>query len=228
MKNFREHLREDKIREFPISLIKEGLILSWVYDNLLTALKKQFIFKYNLTDFCLEIIFDRVDIKKESIDKLFQILNLSGYYISVYYIDNNKEKGSPSMKEWFGNYNQIKLQLNKKFDSDSTGIPLKMYHVTEKEYINKIKKQGLIPISHSKIENHPDRIYLFDNIDSASYYKNDLIERYNLEYDNVIILEIDTRLINKIKLYEDPKFGDDWGAYYTYSNISPFAILTEI
>jgi len=228
MNNFREHLREDKIREFPVSLINEGLILSWEYDKLLNALKNQLIFEYNFKDFCLEITFDRTNITKEVVDKLYQILNLAGYYVSIYYIDNNKGKGLPSLPEWFNSYYQIKLQLNKKFDSDSNGVPLKMYHVTEKLYINKIKKQGLIPISHSKIENHPDRIYLFDNMDSASYYRNDIIERYNKKNDDILILEIDTRLVNKIQLYEDPKFGEDWGAYYTYSNISPFAIITEI
>lgn len=229
MNNFRKYLIEDKICEFPVSLIKEGLIQSWEYDKILSILEKKFNVKCNLTDFCLEIIFDRADITKDITDNLTQILNLSGYYISNYYIDNNKEKGSLSLKEWFSNYNQIKLQLNKKFDSDSNGIPLKMYHVTKKENIDRIKKQGLKPVSNSKIEKHPDRIYLFDNIESASYYKNDLIEMYNLNDIDVIILEIDTRLINKIKLYEDPKFcGENWGAYYTYSNISPFSIITEI
>ena len=225
MNNFTKYLREDKISEFPISLIKEGLILSWEYDKLVNILKKNFNLKYNLTEFCLEITFDRKDITKEAIDKLNQILNLSGYYVALYYI-NSKSKGAPSLKEWFGSYNEIKLELNKKFDSDLEGIPLKMFHVTELKNIEKIKKYGLIPLSYSKIEEHPDRIYLFDNIDSAIYFKNDLIERYNLENDNMIILEIDTRLINKIKLYIDPKFGGkEWGAYYTYSNISTFAII---
>jgi len=228
MNNFRKYLIEDKIKEFPVSLIKEGLINSWSYDKLLIVLKKQINFNYNLTDYYIEMIINRSEITKEIIDKLIQVLNLSGYYISNYYIDNNKEKGIPLLKEWFSNYDQIKLQLNKKFDSDSNGVPLKMYHVTEKQYIDRIKKQGLKPISNSKIEKHPDRVYLFDNIESAYYYKNDLIERYNLNFDDVIILDIDTRLINKIRIYEDPKFGEDWGAYYTYSNISPFAILTNI
>lgn len=225
MNNFTKYLREDKINEFPTSLIKEGLILSWKYDKLINILKKNINFEYNLTEFCLEIIIDKKDITKEIIDRFNTLLILSGYYVSIYYINDNKYKGSPSLKEWFSN-NKIKLELNKKFDSDSDGVPLKMFHVTELKNIEKIKKSGLIPVSYSKIEKHPDRIYLFDNINSANYFKNDLIERYNLENDNVIILEIDTRLINKIKLYIDPKFGKkEWGAYYTYSNISPFAII---
>jgi len=223
MNNFSKYLKEDKIKEFPVSLIKEGLILSWEYDKLINILKKKNL-QYNLKDYCLELTFNKKNITKDFIDDFSKLLNLSGYYVSVYYINNNKEKGFPSLNDWFSNYNQIKLELNKKFDSDLTGIPLKMYHITELKNINKIKKQGLIPLSYSKIEKHPDRVYLFDNIDSANYYKNDIIGRYNLEDENMIILEIDTRLINKIKLYYDPKFGEDWGAYYTYSNISPFAI----
>ena len=236
MKNFRNHLRNDKRREINNNLITEGLIKSWEYQDFEKQIKK-LIDKHSLTksntlitDIGVRFNIERTEISILFFNELKKLLNLSGYYISNYYIDRNdekdfEEKGVPNEEELFSKYYSINFTINKKFDTKEKGIPLKMYHVSEKKYIESIKKDGVKPISKNKIEEHPDRIYLFDNIDSANFYKEDLEQRYN-QY-NYIILEIDTKLVNNIILHKDPKFGDDgdFGAFYTYSSISPFAIL---
>jgi len=235
MKNFRNLLRKDKRKEINNDLIQEGLIKSWEYSDLEKHLEK-LLNKYEIlnsntliTDIGLKLFIERTEMNNNFFDDLLKLLNLSGYYISNYFIDRNdendiEEKGVPSKAELFSKYYSIKITLNKRFDTKGNGIPIKMYHVTETQYIDSIEKNGIKPISKNKIEQHPDRIYLFDNLISANFYKSNLEERFN-QY-NYLILEIDTKLINNIILHKDPKFGDtDFGAFYTYSSISPFAIL---
>jgi hypothetical protein len=233
MKNFRNHLRNDKRREINNELITEGLIKSWDYKDfekqLIKLLNKHSFTESNIliTDIGIKITVDRSEISKIFFDDFINLLKLGGYYISNYYIDRNsdddfEEKGNPTVVELFSKYYSIKFTINKKFDTKEKGIPLTMYHVSETSYIKSIKKDGLKPLSKNKIEEHPDRIYLFDDVESANFYKSDLEQRFN-QY-NYIILEIDTKLVNNIILHKDPKFSD-FGAFYTYSSISPFAIL---
>jgi hypothetical protein len=69
-----------------------------------------------------------------------------------------------------------------------------------------------------------------NNLDGALEFKKLLNEMY---HDKILrILKINTKLINKIKLHYDPTYfvdekeyyDDSFKAYYTYDNISPYAI----
>ena len=227
---FREMLKEDKIQNFPKNLIVESLIKSWEYEDLIKQLQKIFdkenkTFSYKLLDYCLLIYIKRKDVDKNLNDKIENILKLAGYGVANYEIkDIVRGKGFPNNYILFGNYDTISLELNKKFDTKLKGIPIYMYHVTENKNLKKIDERGLIPLSKNKLEQHPDRIYLFDNLESAKYFKQDLKDRYDISETS--ILKIDVRLVNNITLYEDPKFGkSDFGACYTYNNISSFAII---
>jgi hypothetical protein len=234
MKNFRKYLINDKEKSFPTNLINEGLIKSWDYDVLKKYLLK-LLKKYNMTKSSIDIeetglylIVKKDDVNKKFFEEFYNYLHISGFYISNYFIDtgsdNDKiEKGKPSYAEIFSPFNEIEFTLNKKFDTQEKGIPVKMYHVTEEKFIPKIERNGLVPKTLNKIEKHPDRIYLFDSKISANFYKNTLKDMYDDK--KFIIIEINTKMINKIVLYNDPKFGDSgFGAYYTYSNISPLSI----
>ncbi|MCK9417205.1 hypothetical protein M0Q97_11185 [Candidatus Dojkabacteria bacterium] len=229
--NFRKKLQQDKIDEFPSELISEGLILSWEYDKLIKQINKiSSTIICKLDSFSLKIIINRSEITDIFINKLNQLLLLSGYQISTYTIDKNvRGKGNPNKYVLYNKYNNIEFELNKRFDTTLIGIPTILYHVTEKENLNKINKNGIYPKSKNKIEYHPDRVYLFDNIEGATFYKDDIINRFNLNNEDLIILKIDTRLINNMTLHKDPKFGDtDFGALYTYDHISPFDIIEII
>jgi len=228
---FRELLQYDKIQNFPKNIIVEGLIKSWEYDKFINQVNKindKIICEE--TDYCVIVTIYRKDISENLIMKLKNIIHLSGYQVANYIINNiERGKGFPNNYIIFDNYDVLKLEINKKFDSLKNGIPVFLYHVTEQKNMIKINKNGLYPKSKNKIEYHPDRLYFFDNIESAKYYKNDLNDR-NLTDDELIILKVDMRLSNNdITLYNDPKFGDsDFGAYYTYDHISPFYISEEI
>ena len=224
---FQELLKKDKIENFKNSLIKEGLILSWDYKQIIRSLKKITNFNHKLTKFGLLLFFKREKIDKTFIENFYSLLNVSGYYISTYKIDEIVSgKGKPDMKTWFyKHYETMEIEVNKMFDAES-GIPLKLFHVTHSKNMKKIEDKGLIPLSHKKIDYHPERIYLFGSLKSAKSFKSDIINRYFLENENLTIIEIDSKLLNKIRLHNDPKFGGKIkDAFYTYSNIPFFAIV---
>lgn len=145
--NFRKKLQQDKIDEFPSDLIIEGLIISWEYDQLIKQINKiSNNIICELDSFSLKIIINRNEINEELINKLDNILRLSGYQISNYIIDKNlRGKGKPDKYTLYNNYSTIEFELNKKFDTILKGIPIFLYHVTEKDNLKNINKNGIFP-----------------------------------------------------------------------------------
>lgn len=82
----------------------------------------------------------------------------------------------------------------------------KFFHVTTRSRFEKIKKQGLIPMSSS---NAPERVYLGLNLSSIISMLQNKID------ENDIVLEIDS---GNIEMYSDPR--EDF-CYFTYDNIPP-------
>ena len=73
-------------------------------------------------------------------------------------------------------------------------------------------------LSHDLHTNKPKNM-------NKEYLKNSSYDLVN----RMIILKIDTRLTNGVKLYYDPKFGDsDFGASYSYDHFSPMSIIDFI
>lgn len=225
------------LENFNYKLIKEGLIRSVDYDIAVEKLKK-LVFKYKLKG-QVKLYFpyeDRIEIniygvsfidKKSFYNEFKSLLNLLGYYVSSYvneYLDTIKKDIPFSV---FNDYDEITIWLNKKFDFEK-GVPIELFHLTQKKHINKINKQGLIPKSKNVIEKHPDRIYLFlDEEDAKNFTVLKDLYSYSdvrMTIDDFILLKIDTRLLKNLKLYEDPKFDKNIIAFYTYDNISPNAI----
>ena len=82
--------------------------------------------------------------------------------------------------------------------------------------------------SKKKIEYHPERIYLFDSLEDAKFYADEIKLGVDFMAKEIkpVIIKVDMRIVKNIKLYIDPKYpGKD--AYYTYDNIS-FMALKEI
>ena len=228
--NYRKIFQRNMIDEFNNSLIKEGLISSWDYNDLIRILNRKNYFEIDFDSFSLKIKILRNNITEDLINYIKSVLNMSGYNISYWKLDNGENgKGLPNNYEWFSDYNHIDIELNKKFDTELKGIPIYLFHVTEKRFLEKINKNGIYPKSLNKLEEHPDRVYVFDNLESSIYYANDLISRFDFTKNDLSILKIDTRLTNGMKLHDDPKFGDtDFGASYTYDHISPLSIINYI
>ena len=203
-------------------LVQEGLINSvshTIFTEKLTNLLNKYNIIFNINKNSDSVKLD-IQLKKNKFlyDELQSLLNLCGYYISKWLDQNNIENKSGIDIKSFMNNNKMIIFFNKKFDFEETGIKVYMYHVTETKYKDNILNFGLKPKSKRKIENHPDRIYLFDSIDDAIDFSKNIKES--------VILKVDMRIINKIKLYSDPKYPN-YDAFYTYDNIPNFA-LSEI
>ena len=228
---FYKDVKESRKNE--ILCIKEGLIQSFSYNTFKLHLKrlierlKIYDYEINLTDNYIEL---KVKINKrdEFLNSIKTLLNQSGYIVSNWKYIDGVFKNSDLPEELYKS--EIVIRFNKKYDFKEGGIKLKMFHVTNIKYLKKILKKGILPKSKNVIENHEERVYLFDNIESAEYYleyKNEgktIDEEIDKYSDFYIILEIDIRLVKKISLYKDPKFMESDGAYYTYDSISPISI----
>lgn len=236
---FLDLLREKCLSNFNYELLKEGLIKSCEYDFSIDKINN-LINKYNLIGICkMYIIKDRIyfeindddtNKKKKFFSEFLILLNNIGYFISNYKINNKIENNAIDLLTFINNKSVI-VYLNKKFDNESVNIPEFLFHVTEEQYIERIRRYGLINKSKKYIENHPERIYFFDNINSCYEYID------FKQILNPIILKIDVKTLNKlklnffnkekenIKLHIDPKYQPFINAYYTYDNIPPYSII---
>lgn len=237
MKPIVKRFLDFKYNNFPTSLINEGLIKSYDYDLTVKHIEK-LIKKYNYSKINIESthlgIFLTISekISYQFWNELKNILNICGYVISYYFINDEYRLGYPDELDiFYPNLDKLQINIIKRYDvSDDSPLPEFLYHITEKKYLNKILKNGLIPKSHSKIEKHPDRVYLLNNLTGALDFKKILLKNYpDRKFQ---FLKINTKLINNIKLYFDPTYFSDerdyndfsYKAYYTYDNISPLVI----
>lgn len=231
-----ENFKNFKKQNFPKNLIKEGLIKSYSYERFEKELNK-LLNKYDIeplyeiSHLGIFLTFKKDDFKYGFFKDFKMLLNIIGYLISYYYIDDKYIVGVPDEYEIFNeDYEHIEINVIKKFDLQEEYIPEFLYHVTENKYLPKIFKNGLIPKTKNKIEKHPERIYLFNNIKGAKEFKDILKQLYDDK--KFTILKIETKLLKSIKLYFDSTFfkdelsyyNYDFKAYYTYDNINSLSI----
>jgi hypothetical protein len=228
--NFKKRSNLIKIQNFPSLLINEGLIKSVSTNTILNMLTKLFNDDVEITidENNIRIADNNQQIKKKA-NKFFNLLNVAGWYINYYYLNYTNYNEILNIYNFHElEYDKILINLVKKFDIEKKdGIPEILYHVTFEENLEKIEKQGLVPKSKSKIEYHKKRIYIMDDYDEAQNFADTLEYNYNRD---VAVLIINTKLLNKIKLYYDPTYyvGSDitvFNAFYTYDNIPPQAII---
>jgi hypothetical protein len=155
-------------------------------------------------------------------DGLISLLNISGYYFSSYCLNGEKINNSGLDIKTFMENDYIDITFNKNFDFEDTGIKLNLYHITTKDKLNKIMDNGLVPKSKKIIDNHPDRIYLFEKIEDCLYFFEQK-SNYLKNIKEPLILKINVKSLPKLKLYKDPKFLDV-DAFYTHDNIPPHSL----
>lgn len=195
--------------------IKEGLIVSWSNDEFIKSLK-QILKSNNIDKFDiysdeehLSIILNVFKYENSLIDDIKSLLNRSGYYSILKPIDSYK------------NSIDFDFEFGKKFNIESKKEDY-LYHVTHPQFLSKIIKNGLIPKSKKLIENHPDRIYLTDNIkDAVLFAESKYKTTNNPDYKNYVILRIKSSDIQDIKLYKDALAIDGAKMFYVLDNISP-------
>jgi len=235
-----EKIIQKKYKNFPEELLNEGLIKSIEYDKFVELLERLFEksgknkLSYDLiqTHMGVNIEVDRGFFSEELFEKLINLLNVSGYIVNYFFLDEEEYNRYPDMKDLFSNYETITINIIKKFDTtNNSPLPEYLYHVSEQKYYDKIMKNGLIPRSLKKIENHPERVYFLDSLEGANNFK-EILEDMNPE-NNYIILRVDIKLLPKLKLHFDPTYfqneedyynEEKYKAYYTYNNITPLSL----
>ena len=105
----------------------------------------------------------------------------------------------------------------------------KAYHLTPDINIDEIKRVGLKAKTENKLENHPERIYLFLNPESESskYLAAQLWNqsRQKGRIQNYYLLEIDLTQLPGHKYFSDPSSGiSSFVGIYTEQSIPPSAI----
>lgn len=105
----------------------------------------------------------------------------------------------------------------------------KAYHLTSDINIDEIKRVGLKAKTENKLENHPERIYLFLNPESkpSKYLGAQLwnSSRHKGRIQNYYLLEIDLTQLPGHKYFSDPASGiSSWIGIYTEQSIPPSAI----
>lgn len=232
-----------------IDMINEGLIKTYpgdlVLDDILKSLKYMHInasglfqdnkIKLTINSFNL-IALNQISHLFDHIDTF--IINRGGWFPStmdIVKITNIKKLSKYDFRYIIDNHNEIDMitmEYESKFDTEENNIPNKLYHLTIKEYSNKIDKSGLIPRSKSKLSSHLDRIYLcktyqdcIDLIPQMLFYytgeKDENIYKLGKKLYNKditpVIYEIDNSSNIIDKLYIDINYNKK--GYYTLNNI---------
>jgi hypothetical protein len=190
--------------------ILEGLIHTHPVEKSINILKRRF------PELIIEIEDDgEIYIENQppqKLEKYLPVITNLGYFISKLTIN-----GQEWIKEYSNQTKPIAFILEAKYDYE-VEIPDILYHASPIKFKDKIIKIGLTPKSGSKISNHPERIYLTDDLEKAINFGNYLMDEKNEWYKNgFCIFSIKGKNISK--LYSDVNFRQ--GGYYTLNNIKP-------
>ncbi|MFW6008302.1 MAG: hypothetical protein ACOCP8_03460 [archaeon] len=223
---------EDLFIKENIKLLKEGLIKTYPLNFIIKRLRD-----YGNPKLIENNLYFNLKIEHlPKLDWVNSYINSFGYFISQYKVKFIGLTKSPNNYIDYKTIDEILSILDKiediwlviepKYDTTITGENIKfLYHLTEKKYLERIKKNGLVLKSKSKKAYHPNRIYVVDNIENLKTLALQFTEG-GKTLDDFIIIKIDYLKTNKPKIYNDPnyyKFG-----YYIIDNISPDAIVDII
>ena len=167
-------------------ILSEGLIISVDYELFYSKIedylfnnKIEFEIKYEYLDnfnkpiktFIKDKQITSIHLKVDKINinqykNLLKLINMLGYYISSYYIDNLIHKGNLNINNF---KNSFYLIINKKFDYDFTEKIDFLYYITSIKNLEKIKKIGLIPKNKNNIDNYTDKIYFLIKYDEDEF-----------------------------------------------------------
>lgn len=168
----------------------------------------------------IEIIFDKLNFF--NIEKINKFMKSFGWNIAL--INGEEESNSNFSKQLLKS--EIVIQYEARFDEDANLTQDILYHLTPDTRYEKIKRMGLVPKSKSRIATHPERVYLFGDLNDVGWLSADLYDSEPEDAKKYIkkyyLLKIDLATIkDKVKLYKDPNMED---AYYTTNTIPPIYI----
>lgn len=169
-------------------------------------------------------------------DKLIQDNNNTTIIVRYHPYDHSKIKKIMDVYGWYEQClynisNKKWIYFLPKFGLEATSNvysgEMKIYHITNDYYIDKILKNGLQPRSHSKIEkDQPNRIYFFEKdpyryTDFIKHLYSRMRNHKNSEIENIYVLEIDLSKCEDKLFYYDNLASN---AVYTHENIPPQCI----
>lgn len=205
--------------------VNEGLIRTEDINKTINILSKSYPSSriYNGgDDEHIEIIIPAENLDRSKIVDLLTLINNLGWYPSAYYYNLPRPKKFEH-DEFFkelGEFNaNLTLKIERKYDQEYKKQNI-FYHATRLKLDDKIKKQGLVPKSNSKIGYHPERIYLAKSLSAALDILGMLYD-YNPSDPYWVIYRVDVSNIPNFKTMIDPNFD---GGVYTLQNIPPSAL----
>ena len=237
----------DYKEEDNVAILYEGLIRT-VSLNKAQVLLSRWFKSYNIPDYYGEALqYRNVEIRqhdtlsiyildivddKEKLKNLLSYINNLGYQISLILTkkigdkNRNEEKFTEdNLYSFIGQGNNLEyiyIVLEAKFDVeiDKKDFPDKLYHITRQDVLHKIKKIGLTPRTKSKKSTHTERVYFAKTYEDAY----DIYVQFKKGYSDqkYAILEINPKLVNYLRLFDDPNFKG-YG-YYGLVNVPPSAI----
>lgn len=201
--------------------ISEGLITTHQIDK---AVKHLLFYKGKAkVNYNNNQIFYQVE-EFDKIKDIIKLIDNLGYFIGTfnYLLNNGDDWVSTKDLPILNDVNQLWLTIESKFDSNINTDNIKnVYHISEKKYLDKIKKYGLIPKSKGKKANHPERIYVATSEVNLSQL---IIQLKSIDREaEYILLTIDYEKAGKPKLYNDPNYLS-YG-YYIIDNMPNYSII---
>jgi len=209
-----------------IKQLKEGLITTHditKYSGIITDYLEKIGIKYSINiidkfQFELTIFTNNFD--------LIEVINHTcytlGYFPSYYWIiiQNDIKNGFKEIDKLPINTKHVKIKYESKYEdglySNNVICPDTLYHLTPQENKESILKKGIYPKSKKRLSNHPERIYLFDDINNYNALLKNLKFTDNKK-TKYILLQINC-MQNTLFLHTDPNYRL---GYFTYDNINP-------
>lgn len=198
-----------KRTKFARLAIVEGLIKTHPSDKSIDIIKRRFPELITELEGDGEIYIENQPAQK--LEKYLPIITNLGYFISKLTID-----GQEWIKEYDNDTKPIAFVLEAKYDY-LVEIPDKLYHASPIKFKDKILKYGLNPKTGNKLSNHPERIYLTDDLNKAINFGNYLKEDDNNDWYKNGYCIYSVNGIGVSKLYSDVNFRQ--GGFYTLNNI---------
>jgi uncharacterized protein (UPF0333 family) len=209
-----------------VQQLKEGLITTHditKYSHIITNYLLQIGIKHSI-DIIDKFQF-KLTIETNNIDLIEVVNHLSytiGYFPSYYWIvlNNGMKNGFKEISELSNNSKKVIIQYESKYEdglyTNNVICPDKLYHLSSQENKISILQRGIYPKSKKRISSHPERTYLFDNVNNYEVLLK-LLKFSDKEIKKYMLLEIDC-FADKLFLHTDPNYRL---GYFTYDNINP-------
>lgn len=211
--------------------LNEGLILSQDRDQMMKLLNNANLpFKYSIIEFR---VFTDEPLNKTQASKLKQILSIAGWYVCL---PNDKTKKGFNENWWYDSKAYAKtgkdfesLELEPKFEVEisNTKLPDILYHVAPRKNRDHIYGKGLTPRSHTKLSNHPDRLYFATSWESVEH----ILDRFKSHIDGELdVWAVKPHKIPMRRWFVDTNFSDmnpltneiDAGGVFTINSIGRY------